>query len=1051
MSQTNTKVRFVRCPRCREVLPEMADFPVYICGGCDIILEAKNRKNETKDTRSHLHKTDHPQENGMDNISEDREASKSNKQAVLPSTAESSPDKTRERTQYEFGHCNMEHPGGRNISNELLSSSELLCRGNEELSPEARVPMEMDEDKCHLDQYNGMNQNNSGDCNGKRPEGRTFPNLLHRSSELTCHENGESSPEAIALEDLDEDECPSPRCSGRHRNEIADSIEERTAGLKFSTEVSSTEVCHRCPLSTGAGVHIAVDESKFSLEFKNGWDQSKYEGYNGKEPGNINDSKEVSSSAELTCHEVEEQSMVANMVVGGAGVEGSSSIELTCHQVVEQSSMANMAVGGAGVEVKVSSSTALSHEIEEQSTVVDMSSMAVGSTDLTHHEVEEQSTLAEMAVGGTGVEVAEDCRSGSLYRSSSPKKFQATNPNDSVTSAQRPLDESISADDLTSPPKELLEQSQNCILQGFDRVSSLDTSENLPSVKPSPGVGVKFRDMYRSPTSRMYYAYDGSLSSLDGTDDQIPDWHLHVRKRNSKEARVARTNGLPRRNEFRVKDVVGSELEMHHRAMNPSSVAHGKKHHAMEGTKQHGDELPPPTRHSLPFRGKMRLETDEHLSRMPFYSKGSPSGHGNGMLSRHGHKEFQNQSSYHSPDEPGYPEQDRMELLRMVCELNDQLNRTHISKMKANSRVPAGVRRMEKQIAPCYDHLASEDMYHELNYPGYPRRYMQRKNQLQCGRISRMAFSGETTHCRHQIDCSCLHCCPQTWHHSVQSPPCVVCCNKSRTSHHTHGRYNLYSYSPSSPQHYASSEYSSWRRDDIMSDDQWPRDHEVKKLPQREKHHSMKRHIQPVAGGAPVIACYRCLKLLQLPADFLLSGRKCHRLRCSACSAVLTFSLQNSTQRVPFIPGAIAPPPSEVDDYSDAINKRNVASTSHANVCPHAEPVSYSDDYGHSVCKSCSTEGYPFSLAPFHILKRNPTDRKMSYGSSFELMKERRKKAALKELNKYKNPMVESAGPSSHMYNREKSSFEIEKLKPTTCSPLHQLMGYSSPSQVTRR
>lgn len=38
-NQMNTKVRLVRCPRCRLVLPELADVPVYECGGCGTILQ----------------------------------------------------------------------------------------------------------------------------------------------------------------------------------------------------------------------------------------------------------------------------------------------------------------------------------------------------------------------------------------------------------------------------------------------------------------------------------------------------------------------------------------------------------------------------------------------------------------------------------------------------------------------------------------------------------------------------------------------------------------------------------------------------------------------------------------------------------------------------------------------------------------------------------------------------------------------------------------------------------------------------------------------------
>ena len=41
-SGVTTKVRLVQCPKCRQVLPELADFPLYKCGGCGTILQGNN-------------------------------------------------------------------------------------------------------------------------------------------------------------------------------------------------------------------------------------------------------------------------------------------------------------------------------------------------------------------------------------------------------------------------------------------------------------------------------------------------------------------------------------------------------------------------------------------------------------------------------------------------------------------------------------------------------------------------------------------------------------------------------------------------------------------------------------------------------------------------------------------------------------------------------------------------------------------------------------------------------------------------------------------------
>lgn len=47
----SAKVRLVRCPKCENLLPELADYSVYQCGGCGAVLRAK-KKNPESDTLS---------------------------------------------------------------------------------------------------------------------------------------------------------------------------------------------------------------------------------------------------------------------------------------------------------------------------------------------------------------------------------------------------------------------------------------------------------------------------------------------------------------------------------------------------------------------------------------------------------------------------------------------------------------------------------------------------------------------------------------------------------------------------------------------------------------------------------------------------------------------------------------------------------------------------------------------------------------------------------------------------------------------------------------
>ncbi|XP_004308319.1 PREDICTED: uncharacterized protein At5g05190 [Fragaria vesca subsp. vesca] len=46
MGDSGGKVRLVRCPKCENLLPELADYSVYQCGGCGAVLRAKKKRQD---------------------------------------------------------------------------------------------------------------------------------------------------------------------------------------------------------------------------------------------------------------------------------------------------------------------------------------------------------------------------------------------------------------------------------------------------------------------------------------------------------------------------------------------------------------------------------------------------------------------------------------------------------------------------------------------------------------------------------------------------------------------------------------------------------------------------------------------------------------------------------------------------------------------------------------------------------------------------------------------------------------------------------------------
>ncbi|KAK4750132.1 hypothetical protein SAY87_027581 [Trapa incisa] len=160
------------------------------------------------------------------------------------------------------------------------------------------------------------------------------------------------------------------------------------------------------------------------------------------------------------------------------------------------------------------------------------------------------------------------------------------------------------------------------------------------------------------------------------------------------------------------------------------------------------------------------------------------------------------------------------------------------------------------------------------------------------------------------------------------------------SSHYPYGTPSMYSSSPSTIQ---------WDCE-TKPDDQMYGYPVLKNT--RERTHYPKRHFRPMAGACPLITCYNCSELLQIPEDFLLCRRKrCHWLRCGACSVVLRFSLQDKTHITPYQP--------ELDEHDNSLYGKNL------------EGLRSCDGYGVSICR----KGDPTEVRADDYLR-------YSYGSS---------------------------------------------------------------------
>ncbi|CAI0459230.1 unnamed protein product [Linum tenue] len=290
------------------------------------------------------------------------------------------------------------------------------------------------------------------------------------------------------------------------------------------------------------------------------------------------------------------------------------------------------------------------------------------------------------------------------------------------------------------------------------------------------------------------------------------------------------------------------------------------------------------------------LERDELMLQQPLHTRGYMNGYGSGSSPNHLQSGFHGNSNFHPPINPVDIEQEKIRLLRMVYELEDRLTRSCSLNDKVSSgSVSAGGAWSDQQVPRPYREASS---------------WSQPQTRQQ---HSRIPFSAEATTngSRHKVD------------HSFCSTHCN---NHNRVFCRSHSGANFcnsYGSCPSTPQRH------------MGFDDQRPnRDHDLRKY-----HLANKKHLRPVAGGAPFLACPRCLSQLQLPADFLVSKRKCHPLRCGSCSEVLRFSLVDRTRLVPYSPTANASSAS----FKQGGQRKRVISDKQGK-----DPVEAYDDVGHS-------------------------------------------------------------------------------------------------------
>jgi len=167
-------------------------------------------------------------------------------------------------------------------------------------------------------------------------------------------------------------------------------------------------------------------------------------------------------------------------------------------------------------------------------------------------------------------------------------------------------------------------------------------------------------------------------------------------------------------------------------------------------------------------------------------------------------------------------------------------------------------------------------------------------------------------------------------------------------------------------------------------------DYESLRSSYKEHKRVVRKHIlRPLSCASPYTICNSCFNLVQMPSDIYVSKAKIGKMQCGKCSKVLAVSF-------PSVPQAHAKISMDVAQQSynpDCTIPTNEDITSYYAECLTGGPVSTSEDYGASYTRSLPTQAGSSSLAATQSSKKvsdSALHRLMGYDSASQLLRHSR-------------------------------------------------------------
>ncbi|KAL5551933.1 hypothetical protein UlMin_002109 [Ulmus minor] len=145
----------------------------------------------------------------------------------------------------------------------------------------------------------------------------------------------------------------------------------------------------------------------------------------------------------------------------------------------------------------------------------------------------------------------------------------------------------------------------------------------------------------------------------------------------------------------------------------------------------------------------------------------------------------------------------------------------------------------------------------------------------------------------HAPACCCVHCFNQNQSVPPQIPPSKASISTNFYHHDNHATFGPQTYNPqvANPpfQSLDSQRHPRWPSDLDSDTDGYGQNYRRRVVPT----HGKGRLCYPIAGGAPFITCYNCFELLKLPRKLWRVDSNQLKIRCGACSTVILLKIEN--------------------------------------------------------------------------------------------------------------------------------------------------------------